>query len=126
MPKKRKLETKPQNLQKSSPVEVVLEDLTSHPLCLHGPTLLFSSEKGRYFACSLCRNKKDCTVHIDEEDWDKENVKKRNEKYYSLIPKLDKASAWSKYNEVSCNVNDIICSLSNFKSNIRTKYRSNA
>ncbi|KAL0882828.1 hypothetical protein ABMA27_016368 [Loxostege sticticalis] len=100
MGKKRKFETKPQDTQKSSPVEVVIEDLVSHPLCLHGPTLLFSSEKGRYFACSLCRNKKDCTVHIDEEDWQKENVKKRNEKYYSLIPKLDKSSAWSNLNEV--------------------------
>lgn len=103
MAKKRKLQvvgTDSESRQSSS-VEVIAEDVTTHPLCLHGPTLLFSSEKGRYFACSLCRKKQDCTVHIDEEDWKKENVRKRNEKYYTLIPKLDKAAAWKNFNEVS-------------------------
>ncbi|KAJ8722325.1 hypothetical protein PYW08_004727 [Mythimna loreyi] len=99
MPRKRKLESNDINTQKSLPVEVVIEDVTTHPLCLHGPTLLFSTEKGRYFACASCRNK-ECTVHIDEEDWQKENVRKRNEKYYSLIPKIDKAAAWSNFCEV--------------------------
>ncbi|KAI5631189.1 putative n6-adenine methyltransferase domain-containing protein [Phthorimaea operculella] len=99
MAKKRKAETSG-DVPKSSPVEIVIEDVTNHPLCLHGPTLLFSSEKGRYFACASCRNKKDCTVHIDEEDWQKESVRKRNEKYYSLIPKIDKAAAWTHLNEV--------------------------
>lgn len=99
MSKKRKIESN-EAAQKSTPVEVIVEDVTSHPLCLHGPTLLFSSEKGRYFACASCRNKKDCTVHIDEEDWQKEGVKKRNEKYFKLIPKIDKAAAWSNLNEV--------------------------
>lgn len=100
MARKRKLEAE-SNVHKSSPVEVIVEDVTKHPLCLHGPTLLFSSEKGRYFACSSCRNKKDCTVHIDEEDWLKEAVRKRNEKYYKLIPKLNKSAAWANFNEVS-------------------------
>ncbi|XP_049873750.1 rRNA N6-adenosine-methyltransferase ZCCHC4 [Pectinophora gossypiella] len=99
MAKKRKLEVE-NNAQKSCPVEVIAEDVTTHPLCLHGPTLLFSSEKGRYFACSLCRNKKDCPVHIYEEDWKKEGVRKRNEKYYKLIPNIDKATAWKNFNEV--------------------------
>ncbi|CAH2048888.1 unnamed protein product, partial [Iphiclides podalirius] len=57
-------------------------------------------EKGRYFACSLCRKKQDCTVHIEEEDWKKENVRKRNEKYYALIPKIDKPAAWKNFNEI--------------------------
>ncbi|CAB3227323.1 unnamed protein product [Arctia plantaginis] len=99
MPKKRKLEVSDASVPKTTPVEVIIEDLTSHPICLHGPTLLFSSEKGRYYACALCRNK-ECTVHIDEEDWQKENVKKRNEKYYSLIPKLDKPASWSNLSEI--------------------------
>lgn len=126
MGKKRRLETKPQNVQKLSPVEVVVEDLLSHPLCLHGPTLLFNSEKGRYFSCSLCRNRKDCTVHIDEEDWQKENVKKRNEKYYKLIPKLNKAAAWTNFNEVKrldFNIFGIINSIfKNVFSNMLTYY----
>ncbi|XP_072949622.1 rRNA N(6)-adenosine-methyltransferase ZCCHC4 [Epargyreus clarus] len=100
MGKKRKFVATETKLKPSLPVEVITEDVTNHPLCLHGPTLLFSTEKGRYFACASCRNKKDCTVHIDEEDWQKEGVKKRNEKYYSLIPKIDKVSAWKNFNEV--------------------------
>lgn len=100
MHRKRKLVSE-NSAQKSLPVEVIVEDVISHPICLHGPTLLFSSEKGRYFACSSCRNKKDCSIHIDEEDWQKEGVKKRNEKYYNLIPKLDKATAWKNLIEVS-------------------------
>lgn len=104
MGKKRKFVATETKLKPSLPVEVITEDVTNHPLCLHGPTLLFSTEKGRYFACASCRNKKDCTVHIEEEDWQKEGVKKRNEKYYSLIPKIDKVSAWKNFNEVSALV----------------------
>ncbi|KOB67332.1 Zinc finger CCHC domain-containing protein 4, partial [Operophtera brumata] len=102
MGRKRKIEpkeTKHTETQKSSSVEVIVEDVTSHPICMHGPTLLFSSEKGRYFACASCRDKKECTVLIDEEDWSKEGVKKRNEKYYNLMPKIDKAAAWKNLNE---------------------------
>ncbi|XP_045772368.1 rRNA N6-adenosine-methyltransferase ZCCHC4 [Maniola jurtina] len=87
-------------VQHTTPVEVIAEDVTNHPLCLHGPTLLFSSEKGRFYACASCRNKKDCTVQIDEEDWKKEGVRQRNEKYYKLIPKFDKAAAWNHFKEV--------------------------
>ncbi|CAK1580651.1 unnamed protein product [Parnassius mnemosyne] len=102
MAKKRKFDglVRNSNILNSSSVEVIVEDVVSHPLCLHGPTLLFASDKGRFFSCSLCRKKQDCTVHIDEEDWKKESVRKRNEKYYSLIPKLDKAAGWKNFNEV--------------------------
>lgn len=123
MPKKRKFEAKDTTVQKSPSVEVIIEDLTSHPLCLHGPTLLFSTEKGRYYACASCRNK-ECTVHIDEEDWQKESVRKRNEKYYNLIPKIDKAAAWSNFVEVKsshyadrayCNTCEMLYTLSQMK-----------
>ncbi|KAM3957125.1 rRNA N(6)-adenosine-methyltransferase ZCCHC4 [Aphomia sociella] len=99
MGKKRQLETKSIPTQKQSPIEVIIEDVTNHPLCMHGPTLLFSSDKGRYYTCSCCRNK-ECTLHIDEEDWKKDGVKKRNEKYYSLLPKIDKSAAWRLLNEM--------------------------
>lgn len=101
MGKKRTFIATESSLKSHAPVEVIVEDVTNHPLCLHGPTLLFSNDKGRFYACASCRNKKDCTVHIDEEDWKKENVRKRNEKYYSLIPKLNKTSASNNLKEVS-------------------------
>lgn len=99
MGKKRQLETN-HNI-KSTPVEVIMDNLESHPLCLHGPTLLFSGTKGRYFSCSSCRNKKDCTVHITEEDWANEHVKKRNQKYLQLIPTVDKVASWENFKNVS-------------------------
>ncbi|CAG9103254.1 unnamed protein product [Plutella xylostella] len=99
MGNKRKFKSEDKVL-KSSPVEVIAEDVSSHPLCLHGPTLLFSNEKGRFYACSLCRSKKDCTVHISEEDWQNEGVKKRNEKYNNLITKVNKSEAWKRHNEI--------------------------
>ncbi|XP_026761657.2 rRNA N6-adenosine-methyltransferase ZCCHC4 [Galleria mellonella] len=98
MGKKRKLETNTFTHKQTS-VEVIIKDVNAHPLCLHGPTLLFSSEKGRYYACACCRNK-ECTVHIEEKDWEKEGVRKRNEKYYNLIPKIDKDASWRNFNEV--------------------------
>lgn len=101
MVKKRPFKAAGTPVPHSNPVEVIVEDVTNHPLCLHGPTLLFSSGKGRFFACASCRNKKDCTVHIDEEDWKKEGVRQRNEKYYKLIPKLDKTAAWNHFKEVT-------------------------
>lgn len=91
MGKKRKLELS-KSVAKPLPVEVVPEDVSSHPKCLHGPTLLFANEKGRFYACSLCRNKKDCTLHISEDDWARESEKKRNEKYDKLISKVNKAA----------------------------------
>ncbi|XP_026488135.2 rRNA N6-adenosine-methyltransferase ZCCHC4 [Vanessa tameamea] len=100
MGNKRKLVVTEKPTSQSTPVEVIAENVSSHPLCLHGPTLLFSSEKGRYFACASCRNKKDCTVRIYEEDWKKETVKKNNEKYRTLIPKLEKTAAWNHFKEV--------------------------
>jgi hypothetical protein len=101
--KKRKRENN-KIFQNSAAVEVIVKDLKSHPLCLHGSTLLFSSEKNRYFACSMCRDRKDCTVHIVEEDWHKENFKKQNEKYNSLIPNIDKLEAWNKFCKVGNNI----------------------
>lgn len=101
MVKKRKFEATNAGNHKSTAIEVITENLDSNPLCLHGPTLLFSTDKGRYYGCSSCRNKKDCTIHIEEEEWHKEGVKKRNEKYYSLIPKIDKVAAWNHLSEVS-------------------------
>ncbi|KAJ0176394.1 hypothetical protein K1T71_007573 [Dendrolimus kikuchii] len=100
MVKRSKFEMTNAGIHKSTSVEVIIENVDSHPLCLHGPTLLFSSEKGRYYGCSSCRNKKDCTIHIEEAEWHKEGVKKRNEKYYSLIPKIDKVAAWNHLNEI--------------------------
>uniref|UniRef100_A0A7N6B7K5 Zinc finger GRF-type domain-containing protein n=1 Tax=Anabas testudineus TaxID=64144 RepID=A0A7N6B7K5_ANATE len=58
-------------------IEVILtEDGKTTPCCVHGPTLLFekvskAGEKGRrFFACSACRDRKDCNFF----QWEDEKV----------------------------------------------------
>lgn len=57
-------------------VEYITEDLSSHPQCAHGPTLLFSrsintkGDRRRFFACSACRDRRECSFFLwaDEEN----------------------------------------------------------
>lgn len=49
-------------------VRFVPSDLSKHPCCPHGPTLLFSrlenGEPRSFFACSACRDRKDCAFFL--------------------------------------------------------------
>lgn len=51
-------------------IKVLIEDLSSHPHCAHGPTLLFqrrldSSDRiEEFFACSACRSRKECAFQV--------------------------------------------------------------
>ncbi|XP_022917027.2 rRNA N(6)-adenosine-methyltransferase ZCCHC4 [Onthophagus taurus] len=56
-------------------------NLNKSPQCPHGPTILFSRsthEKRKFFACSACRDKKDCNFFLwqDEVDSLSESVRK--------------------------------------------------
>jgi len=57
-------------------------DISSHPMCKHGPTLLFSRNSGsienpkKFFACSAYRNRKACDFY--QEHGEKINVARRN------------------------------------------------
>lgn len=61
-----------------SGVEYIKEDLTDHPQCVHGPTFLLLRETAngpkKFFACSACRDRKDCSFFIWEEDRKKNNT----------------------------------------------------
>lgn len=67
-------------------VQVVIEDLKNHPVCPHGPTLLFSKITGsterRFFGCSACRDRKLCNFFLWAEDLDK--VSKAKQKAWDL------------------------------------------
>ncbi|KAF5299422.1 hypothetical protein FQA39_LY11568 [Lamprigera yunnana] len=56
-------------------IEIIPGDLTKHPNCPHGPTILFSrSYQGsplNFFACSACRDRKDCSFYLCESEKDK-------------------------------------------------------
>lgn len=41
---------------KSGGVKVIVRDLSLNPSCQHGPTILFSRDKNKFFACSCFRN----------------------------------------------------------------------
>ncbi|CAG9865183.1 unnamed protein product [Phyllotreta striolata] len=57
--------------------DVVVGDIDNNPHCPHGPTVLFSkaSQEGvtRYFACSACRDRKNCKFYVLEDQRDKYN-----------------------------------------------------
>lgn len=64
-----------------SGVQVVKGDLQKHPTCPHGPTLLFSrlidGQPKNFFACSACRDRKDCTFFLWEDEADKVSAAKK-------------------------------------------------
>lgn len=53
-------------------IKVIVEDLATHPHCPHGPTLLFqrthdgSNRVDEFFACSACRNRKECSFYVEK------------------------------------------------------------
>ncbi|ERL95119.1 rRNA N6-adenosine-methyltransferase ZCCHC4 isoform X1 [Dendroctonus ponderosae] len=55
-------------------VDIIIEDLKSHPCCPHGPTLMFSKDVGQvkkyFYSCSACRDRKLCNFFLwaDEKD----------------------------------------------------------
>lgn len=47
-----------------------------HPKCIHGPTLLFHSLTSSFFACSACRDRKECDIYIPFEEKNDKKSKK--------------------------------------------------
>jgi hypothetical protein len=63
---------------------------TDHPKCIHGPTLLFHSSTSNFFACSACRDRRECDIFIPYEE--------RNEKTSKEIIKQN-AIEYKRYKE---------------------------
>lgn len=53
----------------SNSVRVILDESIEKPWCAHGPTLLFESTSKdtsqKFFACSACRDRKDCSFYLE-------------------------------------------------------------
>lgn len=53
-------------------MKVIVKDLSDHPHCEHGPTLLFcrqtndTDKEERFFACSACRDRSECCFYQPE------------------------------------------------------------
>lgn len=54
-------------------VTVEVNGIENNLHCSHGPTVLFSknNDKRKYFACSACRDRKDCNFFIYEDEVNK-------------------------------------------------------
>lgn len=54
-------------------LNVIVKDLSDHPHCEHGPTLLFSrqsigsDQEERFFACSAFRDRRECSFNQSEQ-----------------------------------------------------------
>lgn len=89
-------------------VDVIIEDLKSHPSCPHGPTLKFSKDVGQvkkyFYSCSACRDRKLCNFFMwaDEKDkvskpkleaWESERIKflkvVKHRKQFLALNKVD-------------------------------------
>ncbi|XP_011604778.2 rRNA N(6)-adenosine-methyltransferase ZCCHC4 [Takifugu rubripes] len=70
------MDNKTENDDDNAGIDVILtDDVEKGPHCVHGPTLLFEKvcrgEKGRrFYACSACRDRKDCNFF----QWEDEKV----------------------------------------------------
>jgi hypothetical protein len=58
-----------------------LEKLNEHPFCPHGPTILFSSRKKKFYSCSACRDHKLCNFYAPFETYSDKKLKEWHERY---------------------------------------------
>lgn len=87
-------------------MKVLIEDLSSHPHCAHGPTLLFrrtfdSSDRFEdFFACSACRNRKECSFYSKKEGDGREQGPWRKKDDSSVEDSLNENDTLRKVNRM--------------------------
>ncbi|KAK9883556.1 hypothetical protein WA026_001734 [Henosepilachna vigintioctopunctata] len=99
-----------------SGVDVIIEDLSTHPHCIHGPTLLFSrevnGENRYYYACSACRDRKKCSFFVWKDELESYINKKiskqivehqKSVNHRQLFLQLNKVKASVEENRIYCN-----------------------
>lgn len=67
-----------------------------------GPTILFKRKtdggEQKFFACSACRDRKDCNFFLKfEDEWNEKLQEKWNKKKHLLLPKLDHDALAARY-----------------------------
>lgn len=89
-----------------SRIEVNINNISNNPMCPHGPSILFSrvdskGGKENFFACSACRDRKDCQFYLEEDEKDKMNDKASWEKARKrFIGELNHRKLFLMLNEV--------------------------
>lgn len=96
-----------------SGIEYISGDLSTHPQCPHGPTLLFSrcvnvtGDRRRFFACSACRDRKQCAFFLWESERESiSDVKKLAWKIEQgkLVQDINHRKLFHELNSVSDNI----------------------
>lgn len=95
------------NFEKVYAIQVILEDLSTHPICAHGPTLLFRRKIDKngttrdFFACSAYRDRKGCPFFKWADEYkmtnDKNSLREEqllselnHDEYFSMLKKVCK------------------------------------
>lgn len=88
-----------------SGVEVVESDLSLHPRCPHGPALLFrrfvKSEPKLFYACSACRDRKDCTFFLWADEKHVPRSMAWEQEILNFVGNVDHAKLFDDFKEVS-------------------------
>lgn len=93
------------DFEKVYAIQVILEDLSSHPACAHGPTLLFRRRINKngatrdFFACSAYRDRKGCPFFKWADEFKNKKVQKEF-KTDSLVNNLNHEDYFSALKEV--------------------------
>lgn len=86
-------------------MECFWSDPSKHPQCPHGPTLLFGKyehgELKKFYVCSACRERKDCTFYLKEGDQLQNQEKiKWEQKRKQYASQYNHRSLYVRFNEV--------------------------
>ncbi|XP_067012061.2 rRNA N6-adenosine-methyltransferase ZCCHC4 [Anabrus simplex] len=86
-------------------LDVIMDDLDSHPHCPHGPTLLFrrvrQGKERRFYACAACRDRKLCSFfHWADEEFSDKKRKLWDLERDKLVPEESHAELYRHFCKV--------------------------
>ncbi|KAJ1525178.1 hypothetical protein ONE63_010010 [Megalurothrips usitatus] len=92
-------------MELSKGVEVILDNLENNPSCPHGPTIIFKrlvdGAEQKFYACSACRDRKDCNFfHNYEDEWTSKKKDSWDMRSKQLLPKIDRDQLIDRFQKV--------------------------
>jgi Probable N6-adenine methyltransferase len=93
-----------EEIPRNTALKVIIEDVSSHPHCPHGPTILFDRNGEQFFACSCCRDKKDCHFHMRATDWPSRYTLEKSKQPKTIVPTKNSITAFKFCESCQCLV----------------------
>lgn len=101
-------------------VDVLTQNIENNPCCPHGPTILFcrtvNGVPRKYFACSACRDRKQCNFFLWEDEKSKFNEKywaAESQKFIKFVKHREMFGALNKFKSVSNTSERSFCNTCN-------------